>query len=211
MHDRSVSWCIDALYQCFLVAYIMDMNTSYNSNFFPSLFYICCYTHPFLKKKAIGILCMPPFICLSIHPSVCLSDFLLINQWAEFNQTTYYMIFFSVHPFGELLLNTGWNLTKFATLLPLVARMCESNIIFPSLWCPSICLSHYLLLTTGWNLTRLATWLPLMVRMCESNIIFLSVCPSNIHRSVHVSFTLSPNLNHCAEINQSCYMTSPTW
>ena len=54
-------------------------------------------------------------------------------------------------------------------------KLCQSNIIFPSVMCPFICPSCYLLLNLWQNLTKLALWLPLMVRMCESNIIF--PCP----------------------------------
>ena len=66
--------------------------------------------------------------CENIHPSISLSVclfihlswFLLLNHWVEFNQTCY-----MTSPHG---------------------RVCDSNIIFLSIWCPSICPSRYLLL-----------------------------------------------------------------
>ena len=90
--------------------------------FYPHVF--CC----FFKQKAMRILLIPS----SVRPSVCL-------------------VYPSVHhAFSSLA--TGRNFTKLATPLPLMVRVCESNIIFfcasvhSCVYRPSICLSHYFFL-----------------------------------------------------------------
>ena len=71
----------------------------------------------------------------------------------------------------------------------------------------SVCLSCYLLLNLWQNSTKLERSLLLMVRVCESNIIFsLSIPLCVYHASVCPSHYL---LNHWAEFNQTCYITSP--
>ena len=72
---------------------------------------------------------------------------------------------------------------------------------------PSICRSCYLLLSHRQNSTKLPTSLPFIARVCESNIIYLCVCLSLRRRpSICPSRYL---LNHLAESNQTCYITSP--
>ena len=61
--------------------------------------------------------------------------------------------------------------------------------------------------TTGRKSTKLATSLPLMVRVCKNKIIFLCVRPCVRRSSICMSHYLL--LNHWAEFNQSCHITSP--
>ena len=101
-----------------------------------------------------------PF-CLCVHcPSICLSSYLLLNHWAELNQTCYITSphgkgvqeehYFSVYRSGIppcvhhtiSSYTTGQNSTKLATSLPLMVKVCDSNIIFPRIHHPSICLSQ---------------------------------------------------------------------
>ena len=103
------------------------------------------------------------FLCVR-SPSICPSRYLLLNHWAEFNQTCYITSphgknvreqhYFSVRPSSVHLSLTlsphggGGGVgdsTKLATSLPLMVRVCESNIIFPFVRL-SICPSRYLLL-----------------------------------------------------------------
>ena len=91
-------------------------------------------------------------------------------------------------------------------------KECESNFRFQYvrasvrgsvvLPCVRHTVSSY---TTERNSNKLSTTLPLMIRVCESNI-FLSV-----RQSMRPS--ISPSryhfLNHWAEFNQTCYITSP--
>ena len=103
---------------------------------------------------------------------------------------------------------TGGNSTKLATSLPLMVRVCESNIIFPCFRRPSIYPSCYLL--NHWReSTKLATSLPLMVRVCESNNIFPSVYPASVHLSV-VLFSPKP-LGHHAVSNFSKELRDLQW
>ena len=89
--------------------------------------------------------------------------------------------------------STGRNSTKLATSVPLMVRVCESNIfsVRPS--------SVHLSLTL--SPPKQPTSLPLIVRMCESNISFpcvrrSSICPSRYRLQ-----------NHWAKFNQTCYNT----
>ena len=154
--------------------------------------------------------------CKCLHPSVHLSRYLLLNQWAEFYQTCYITSphgkvvwgFPWVRPFVRrpaICLSpvhlsswtTGRNSTKLATSLPLMVRVCENNIIFPCIR-PSVHPSSVYLSssTTGWNSTKLATSLPPpppppMVRVCESNS--PSICPS---RYLPLYHWIQPTLLH---------------
>ena len=91
--------------------------------------YICIPTL-FLKKDGDIVKTsihpsIHPSVCPSANRSVCPPHYLLLNQWAEFYQTSYITC-----PYGK--------------------RVCKSNIIFPCIClcvsCPCICLSCYLLL-----------------------------------------------------------------
>ena len=129
-----------------------------------------CFIIPTLKKKkkAMGILWTPPFIKL-------------LNHWAEFNQTCYMtsphgngVLFFCLSRVRSSVCHAVSSKHKLATGLPLIVRVCGSNIIFPSVCLASVChtISSQ---TNGWNLTKLAAWLLFMVRACESKAIHLSV------------------------------------
>ena len=131
------------------------------------------------------------------HASICLSRYFLLNNWAEFNKTCYITsphgkgVHASMHPstlHQSIMLSPPKPLGRIqpnaTTSLPLMVRVCESNIIFLCVRCPSICPSCYLLLNHWAEFIQLATSLPLMVRMCESNIIFLYVCLASGHLSV---------------------------
>ena len=162
----------------------------------------------------------------NVRPSVCPSRYLLLNHWVEFYQTCCFTSpngkgvreqhYFSVHP-SVCLSSVHLSVTLSplkpldgiqSKLLPLMVRLCKSNINFHAsihlcVRHPSIYPSRYLFLTNGWNSTNLATLLSLLVSVCESNIIFLcvnrpSICPSR--------YLL---LNHCTEFNQTYYITSP--
>ena len=146
-----------------------------------------------------SVLQTPALVFLCIHRrSICPSRYLLLNHWAEFNQTCYItsprgkgvqeQLYFSVHlpicPSRYLLLNhwPKFNQTCYITFPH--GWDCESNIIFQcvcaSVICPPVC--HAISSkTTGQNSTQLATSLPLMMRVCESNIFFHT---SVVHPSV---------------------------
>ena len=119
------------------------------------------------------------------RPSICPSRYLLLNQWAEFNQTCY--------------------ITPPTHTSPLMVRVCESNIIFPCVRRLSICPSRYFLVNRWRNSAKLAISLLLMVRVCESNIILLCVRPCTRPPSICPSRYL---LNRWVEFNQTCFITS---
>ena len=63
---------------------------------------------------------------------------------------------------------------KLATWLPLMVRVCKSNIIFQSMWRPSICRSHKRHLLNHWkDFTQTCYMSSPVVRVCVINI-FLS-------------------------------------
>ena len=90
----------------------------------------------------MGIVWMPPSVCPSIHPS---SYMYLLNHWVEFNLTCYITsplwygfvratLFFhlSVCPSVHHTISPEiiWqNLTRLATWLPRMVRVCESKLI----------------------------------------------------------------------------------
>ena len=102
-------------------------------------------------------------VCACIrHLSIYPSCYFLLNHWAEFNQTCYITSpygkgvpeqhYFSVRPSSVHLSialsppkTTGWNLIKLATSLPLMVRVCKSNIFFVCVCvhlCVHLCLCH---------------------------------------------------------------------
>ena len=92
-------------------------------------------------------------VCPCIHhPSICLSHYLLINHWAEFNQTCY-------------IISPSW-LGCMRAILFFHVSVC------PCIHHPSICLSHYLLLNHLVEFNQ--TWPPLMEWLWESKSIHLS-------------------------------------
>ena len=149
---------------------------------------LSAYLSPRFFKKAMGILLTPP----SVHPSVCPSRYLLLNQWAKYYQNCY--------------------ITS-----PQVS-VCESNISFlcvRSCVCrPAICLSHYLLLNHWAEFNHncyIISSHGKVVReqhYCSSgNISFLYVRPSGRRPSICPSCYLL--LKNWAEFNQTCYFTFP--
>ena len=120
---------------------------------------LCIYSHTLKtnkKKEKKKKKTMGILLTLpSVRPFVCLSRYIQLNHWADFK------------------------------LLPLMLRVCKSNIIFSCISVSSVCpsVSHAISsITTGRNSTKLATWPPLVVRVCESNIIFTSICLSQYLR-----------------------------
>ena len=86
-----------------------------------------------------------------------------------------------------------------------MVRVCKSNIIFPCIRRPSICLSCYLILNhwVEFNQTCYITS-PHGKGMLEQH--YFSMCPCVRHPPICLSRYL---LNHWAEFNQTCYITSP--
>ena len=64
-----------------------------------------------------------------------------------------------------------------------MVRVCESNIIFPCVHRPSICLSRVFSLTTWRNSIKLASSFLLVVKVCESKIILPCVRPCALVRT----------------------------
>ena len=165
-------------------------------------FYQTCYiTFPHRPARATLFSSHP-----SVHPSsVYLSViYLLINHWAEFKQTCYItsphgkvvqhyfsmrasvrasVVCLSVH---HASWTTGCNSTKLATSLPLMIKVCESNIIFQCFCCPSICQSRYLILN-HWVEFNQTCYITFPHDLSESNILFPSASPAYIHLSVMLS------------------------
>ena len=87
-----------------------------------------------------------------------------------------------------------------------MVRVCESNVNFSCVHCPSICSSRYLLLNqlAEFNQTCYITF-PHSKDVREQH--YYSVRPSVWRLSICPSCYFL--LNHWAELNQTCYMTSP--
>ena len=106
------------------------------------------------------------FLCIraSVRPCVrrlfiCPPRYPLLNHLAKFNQACFITSphgkgvrekhYFSVRPLSvHLSVTLSPNSTKRTTSL-LMVRVCESNIIFPSVWRPFICRSRYFLFNHG--------------------------------------------------------------
>ena len=97
-------------------------------------------------------------------------------------------------------ITTGRNSSKLAPQLPLIVRVCESNINFPSVH-PSITLSPSKPLGGNYpNLLHyLSTWLG-----CATETLFYHL--SSMRLSVYLCFMLS--IANWTEFNQTCYRTS---
>ena len=106
------------------------------------------------------------FIHLCIHLlSICLSYYLFLNHWVEFNQTCYITC-----PHGKGV---------------------REQHFFPCIHGPSICPSPYLLLNHWVELNQTCyTTSPHGKGVQEQH--YFSVCPSEHSSSVHLSVTLSP-------------------
>ena len=89
-------------------------------------------------------------------------------------------------------ITTKQNLTKLATSLPLIIRVCESNITYPCVHGPSICPSCYLLLNhlAEFNQTCYITG-PHAWGMREQDY-FWCICLFMCLSSVHLFVMLSP-------------------
>ena len=96
-----------------------------------------------LFKKEMGILWTPSSVCLSI-----------LAIWPRHGKGGWEQHYFSVHPCvhpSVHLINPPKPLGRIqpnllhATSLPLMGRVCESNVVCPCVWFLSICLSRYLL------------------------------------------------------------------
>ena len=113
------------------------------------LFYGSNFVSPtHLKKKRLGIFLTPPLVRLSVTLSLSkpLGGILpnLLHHFSWYGCVRAALFFCaSVRPFichTISSLTAGRNLTKLATSLPLMVRVCESNITFPCV-CQSVRLS----------------------------------------------------------------------
>ena len=166
-------------------------------------------------KSNIIFLCLHPWVR---RPSICLSHYLLLNHCAEFNETCYITSppgkvvwkqrYFAMCPLSvhlSIMLSPhkplgGIQPNVLATSLPLMIKVCESNIFFLCVHCPSICPSPYLLLThwAEFNQTCFITS-PHGKGVQEQH--YFSMLPSSIHLSVTLSPLkplegIQPNLLH---------------
>ena len=119
------------------------------------------------------------FFRASIRPCFCRpSRYLLLNHWAEFYST------------------------ELATSLPLMVRVCESNIIFPCVrpsMRPCIRPSRYLLLNHWAEFYRLR-----YITSPHETLFFRASVRPCVRRPSHYLL-----LNHWAEFYRTCYIISP--
>ena len=190
----------------------------------PSVHLSVCLSLMLYLPEPLGGMLPNFFVCPSIHASIvcpflCHNIILLLKHWAEFNQLAKVVRvqhYFSMCPpvcvsiIHPSVAHARWRYCQylhlsvhyaisFQTTRGMLPNFSMSTIVHH----PSIYLSHYLLLNQWEEFSQLATSLPLMVRECESNIIFPSV------RRLSICLLCYLLLNHLAEFNQTCYITSP--